>query len=311
MAQQSDNWIIVDDLMREVMEALAHGHAALVERSESPLGRLAVKTADLTLDFDLSAKAKTESESFRLQVKPTPFFGFSTSTFNEKSNRQVELRNHAQLVIQIVNVPPAPEQTDVSDGRDGADNGRSDRESDDERREAVIDAINQIQQFIRNTPNMKIAIDERELTRIYQDFEAAKDELASVGSETLAIQKIEPFYSELRTAIMAQVNTRSVKPSIERLDDWLDWQPEPETDPEWRERLQVPLTNLRQLVGDLPMPPAVKGQFNRRAEQVLASANETEAANRLVAAVADLKQRTQKLSLPEEVRRTLDSIKLD
>lgn len=309
MAQQSDNWIIVDDLMREVMEALAHGHAALVERSESPLGRLAVKTAELTLDFDLSAKAKTDSESFSLQVKPTPFFGFFTETNNEKASRQVELRNHAQVVIQIVNVPPAPDPADGPDDAGDSDDDNSGRETDAERRRNLIDAIVQIQQFIDRSPGMKVAFDTRELTRINQGFEAAKDELAPGGSETRAIQNITPFYSELRTAIMAQDNVRSIKSSLARLDAWLDWQPA--ANAEWRERLALPLTNLRQLVGSLPVPPAVKGQFTRRAKQVLASANEAEAAGRLVAAVADLKQRTKDLSLPEDVRRSLDSIKLD
>lgn len=306
MAQQSDNWILVDDLMREVMEALAHGHAALVERSESPLGRLAVKTAELTLDFDLSAKAKTDSESFSLQVKPTPFFGFSTNTSTTKNSSEVQIRNHAQLVLHIVNVPPAPEPVDMPDSTDNSDDGKPDRETDAEIREKRIEAITQIQQFIARSSELKVILGSK-LTFITNGLKAAKDDLAK-KDDAAAEQKIAPFYAELRRTIMAQNDTRSVGTSIKTIDDWLNWQPEPADD--WQGRLQAPLTSLRQLVSNLPVPPAVKGQFTRRAKQVLASANETEAASRLVAAVTDLKQRTQNLSLPEDVRRTLDSIDL-
>lgn len=272
MADEMRDLMIVADEMRDLMEALAHGHAALVDRSDSPLGRLAVKTADLTLDFDLSAEAKKVGDSFRLQVRPTPFFGFTTSTTTEKSTRQLQMRNHAQLVLHIVNVPPAPDPADQPDDAGDSDDDNSGRETDAEKRRKLIDAIVQIQQFIDRSPGMKVAFNTRELSRINQGFEAAKDELAPDGSEARAMQNITPFYSELRTAIMAQDDVRSIKPSLARLDAWLNWQPAANAD--WRERLALPLTNLRQLVGDLPVPPAVKGQFTRRAKQVLASANE-------------------------------------
>lgn len=312
MAQEASELMIVDDLMRDLMEALAYGHATLVEKSESPLGRLAVKSADMTLDFDLSAEAKKVGDTFRLQVKPTPFFGFSTSTSTTKSTSQVQVRNHAQLVLHIVNVPPAPEPADVPVDGDEKDNGRSDREPDDKRIENVITAIHQIQEFINSSSDVR-AILGRQLPRINQDFKVAQDELASDGSEMRAKQKVEPYYAKVRTVIMAQDNIRPVKTSIETLDDWLEWQPEPEgvtgvTD--WQGRLQAPLANLRQLVGGLPVPPPIKAQFTRRTKQVLASSNEKEAASRLIAAVADLKKRTQNLSLPEDVRRTLDGIEL-
>jgi hypothetical protein len=309
MATVIHDLMIVDDLIRDLMEALAHGHATLVERSESPLGRLAVKTADMTLDFDLSAEAKKVGESSRLQIKPTPFFGFSIGTSTEKNTQQIQVRNHAQLVLHIVNVAPTPKPVDVSGDGDEKDNGRSDRETEDERREAVGNALHQIQQFINSSSDIR-AILGHQLSRINQEFNTAQEELDSGGSEAEAKQKVEPYYTEVRNIIMAQDNIRSVKTSIETLDAWLEWQPEPDGVPGWQLRLQAPLANLRQLVGGLPVPPTVKAQFTRRTKQVLASANENEAASRLMAAVADLKHRTKDLSLPEDVRHTLDSIDL-
>ncbi len=111
-------FILAGDLMREIMTALAEGHAALVNTSRSPLGTLVVKGAEVAVSFDFSVQARETQTGFALQVRP-PLgggFGLGPALETKASEQTTEIINRATIRLEIVNVV-SQEKTAVRDER--------------------------------------------------------------------------------------------------------------------------------------------------------------------------------------------------
>ncbi|MFH7245249.1 MAG: hypothetical protein ACHWZW_20620 [Spirulina sp.] len=113
-------FMLADDLMTNIMGALAHGHKELVTQSNSNLGTLAVKSAQLNVSFDFSVVEKNTGERLGLTVRPSPFFGFAAGFQTEKSEQSASISNRATITIDIVNVAPLSDtkESDTSSGED-------------------------------------------------------------------------------------------------------------------------------------------------------------------------------------------------
>jgi hypothetical protein len=119
-------FLIADELMREIMGALAHGHAELVAKSRSPLGTLAVKQAQLTVAFDLSVQGRESKDGLRLAVRPAPMFGLQFEQQSQQSASRLDVSNRATITLDIVNVMPPLRDDGPADGDPAATRRRVD-----------------------------------------------------------------------------------------------------------------------------------------------------------------------------------------
>jgi hypothetical protein len=106
MAKKIQDPMIVDDLLIDLLSAIAVGHASLVKRSVSPLGTLVVKSAEVSVAFDLSAEARQSDTGFTLGVRPTSPLSFVGETTQTNQTSEMTVSNRATVTLQIVNVPP-------------------------------------------------------------------------------------------------------------------------------------------------------------------------------------------------------------
>lgn len=114
MAKAIQDLIIVDQLLTEILTSIAVGHAALAAQSASPLGSLAVKSAEVNVSFDFSVEAQQSKSGFTLGVRPTFPFGFATDINQTNQQSSITVSNRATVTLQIVNVAPLiPEATPI------------------------------------------------------------------------------------------------------------------------------------------------------------------------------------------------------
>jgi hypothetical protein len=104
--------IPVKQLMLDILSALGEGSAQLIS-SQSPhasLGTLAVKTADVTITFDMSSEASEKDNSLTVLPPSVTGLGVSVGQADAKSSAA----SHAVITLNIVNVldvlptPPKP-----------------------------------------------------------------------------------------------------------------------------------------------------------------------------------------------------------
>ena len=111
MAQPVADLVLVDDLLIDLMSALGVGHRKLIESSTSDVGALAVKSAEVTVQFDMSAESQESRSGVSLGVRPAPILGNPSIGFDTTDQRStLTASNHAMMVIQIVNVPTTPDE---------------------------------------------------------------------------------------------------------------------------------------------------------------------------------------------------------
>lgn len=106
-----ETFVLADDLLREILGALAHGHATLAKESRTPLGTLVVKEAEVTVAFDFSVQARETAQGVGLAVRPPKGGGFLLVPGLEaaQSDVRTDLVNRAQVTVRIVNVLPPEE----------------------------------------------------------------------------------------------------------------------------------------------------------------------------------------------------------
>ncbi|WP_291298436.1 hypothetical protein [Elioraea sp.] len=100
----------IGKLVVTVLDALARGHARLLETSVTDLGALATKQAEVTLDFDWVAVAETAKYGADLSGVRVlnPMFTVETSSTRET--------NHATIKLTVVQVPYSPRETEAKAG---------------------------------------------------------------------------------------------------------------------------------------------------------------------------------------------------
>jgi hypothetical protein len=105
------DFIIVDSLLTELLAAIAVGHAELISKSQTSLGTLAVKSAEVNVSFDLSAEARESKSGFSLGVRPTLPLGAAVDTTQTGQEFTQHVSNRATVTLHIVNVAPLIPET--------------------------------------------------------------------------------------------------------------------------------------------------------------------------------------------------------
>lgn len=101
----------IGKLVVTVLDALAKGHARLLETSVTDLGALATKQAEVTLDFDWVAVADTAKYGIDLSGVRVLNPMFSSDTAGTRET------NHATIRLTVVQVPYAPADPSGEAGR--------------------------------------------------------------------------------------------------------------------------------------------------------------------------------------------------
>lgn len=105
-----EDFMLTDELLLEIAEALGQAHARLVDNSASALGTLVVKTARLDIGFDFSAQARRSTRGVGLRLRPLSRPGLSATSSSDDA--QARASNRATISLEVVNVAPlvdAPE----------------------------------------------------------------------------------------------------------------------------------------------------------------------------------------------------------
>lgn len=109
-------FISVRNLLEDIGAGIGKANFSLWKESESPYGILAVKTAKVSVDFEMTSSAIDRNESFSLNAPPLPFLGAKTLTLSSdtysKENREL---NRANIILEIVSI--APERIESSDNK--------------------------------------------------------------------------------------------------------------------------------------------------------------------------------------------------
>ena len=107
--------LTIGDVIRNVAAALGVGARTIVETSSTEIGTLAVKSADLAIDFDISSTQTTDGSDVGLRIRP------GTLSISSDTERTVnQFSNHATLRLSIVSVLPDVEPAAATD-RPGID----------------------------------------------------------------------------------------------------------------------------------------------------------------------------------------------
>lgn len=101
--------IEVRDLVVSVLDALGYGSQALARQANNALtGTLAVKTAEVRMEFELSSQVAVRDEKYGLRLGAG--IGALTGTMSStQSSTQANRRSHAVITLQIVSVLPQDE----------------------------------------------------------------------------------------------------------------------------------------------------------------------------------------------------------
>ncbi len=93
--------LTIGAVLNDVSAALGDAARTIVDRSSTEVGTLAVKTAQLTVDFDISSSSSTEGAGGGLRLRPG-----SVRVSGDAHNAQSNWSNHATLTLEIVSVLP-------------------------------------------------------------------------------------------------------------------------------------------------------------------------------------------------------------
>ncbi|HVQ73984.1 MAG TPA: hypothetical protein VMT79_00440 [Candidatus Binatia bacterium] len=284
--QYPDNLVLVTDLLRDVLEALGRGHRALVRESRSDLGILAVKSAEVRVEFALSAVARTSEHGIGVGVRPTVPFGLSAAVASQEQTLQVG--NRASVVLQVVNVLAAEERRPLPPG-----------EAPDPLRLIAV-----VQQWIQTEKRLAALL----LTALVE----VRDLLAA-GREADARRRAAAVLQELE-ALLAETGATPPPDVRAAMEDLAAWAgpvegAEAQAHP-WRAQLRGPIVALNTLVANLAVPEEVKREFGAATGQALLSRDVAEAGRHLVGAIEQFRARTRDLALPPEVRQALDRLDL-
>ncbi len=111
------NSLLIDDILQDVVTAIGNGSAALVRNSQTEFGLLAIKTAEVSVELELSSIQTKDGHQLAARL---PLF-FPVASLTEKGeNLEVRNINKANITLQIVGVatkleeektPPGGQQT--------------------------------------------------------------------------------------------------------------------------------------------------------------------------------------------------------
>jgi hypothetical protein len=101
------NSLLIDDILQDVVTAIGNGSAALVRNSQTQFGLLAVKTAEVSVELELSSIETKDGHQLAARL---PLF-FPVASLTEKGeNLEVRNINKANITLQIVGVATTLEQ---------------------------------------------------------------------------------------------------------------------------------------------------------------------------------------------------------
>lgn len=265
-----------DDLMRDIMSALAHGHADLVDKSRSALGTLAVKSAEMTVSFDFSAQGKETKDGLKLTVRPAPFFGFAADIQTEKTGQRFDVSNRATITLKIVNVAPPPP----------GDVARPPSEND------VMAALAIVLKVVGRIWPMHMRLFEAKVAEIRN--------LLNSGKDTQAKTIVAGVVQELRSAFK-DGNTPMPKELAEALSVLETWNGnvKPKPDPLPSNAKKIIQQWLRGRLNELAIPAEVRENFKKQVEAGLKTRRATAARLLLHRAMADLAPHLAGKTLPK------------
>ena len=94
----------VGDLLKDIADGVGSAHHRLWETSNTPIGTLAVKDAEVKVDFEMSSSGSTRTADATLP-SPLPFLGAKTFSVGTAST-DARQSNRATITLRIVNVMP-------------------------------------------------------------------------------------------------------------------------------------------------------------------------------------------------------------
>lgn len=96
-----DDPYTIGEVLSDVAGALGTAAKTLVETSATHIGTLAVKTAELTVDFDIMATKTGDNAETGVHIRPG-----TLAVSNDQEHTEVRWSNHSTLRLQIVSVLP-------------------------------------------------------------------------------------------------------------------------------------------------------------------------------------------------------------
>lgn len=105
-----EDFMLTDELLLDIADALGQAHSRLVDNSASALGTLVVKTARLDIGFDFSAQVRRSTRGVGLRLRPLSRPGISATSSSDDG--QARASNRATISLEVVNVAPLVDAPD-------------------------------------------------------------------------------------------------------------------------------------------------------------------------------------------------------
>ncbi len=319
MAERVKNLVMVDDLLIDLMTALGHGHRRLLDASVSDVGGLAVKSAEVVVEFDMSAEQRKTASGVSLGVRPAPLFTPpSVGVDNTSSESTLTASNRARMTIQIVNIPTVADEPDPkpkkkkkkkpsADPDDpvvkkAADPGRPitpDRPTDPDPQKKAAAALQALRDAIERRG---VLADRPQVRRRLDDAIARYHAAPSAETRGAVLELIRPEWR--RADFVPSFEVLHELEAAGLLDALAD------DDRRFRDALAPGLRQLVAMVDTFELGADAVLAFHKAVDEVLGSASQTEARGRLVAAVRRLRRQTADQPLPEGMHQFLAGLEL-
>src|SRR3982750_4468846 len=111
MAVRLNKVIGIGDMLHDIANGLGYAHHTLWDTSKTPIGTLAVKDAEIKIEFEMSSRGSSRNDVLDLPGG-LPVLGAKTFSLGS-TTLEASKTNHATLTVKIVNVMPSHEDPKI------------------------------------------------------------------------------------------------------------------------------------------------------------------------------------------------------